>query len=187
MSSMYFAGWHALDKANPLFKLANKENLPCCSLVAMWVLSVAENVKGSSMSEYADHDRDWWARANVYYRDAPWSAIFAAQEKLLGETQYIDLVSEEEDAPSLTPHRWHIVQRWRNLDLNKKGLYDDLVRQAGTRKPTGHTYLAYADYEGKGVTIVQSSVSRGYRISRGTWEGRAGLDGYSVAVLTLPE
>jgi hypothetical protein len=52
---------------------------------------------------------------------------------------------------------------------------------------SGHTYLAYADKEGKGVTIIQSSVAKGYRVNKGTWEGNAGLKGYSVGILTLPE
>ena len=39
--------------------------------------------------------------------------------------------------------------------------------------------------EGK-VTIVQSSIKKGYRINTGTWEGSAGLKGFSVGVLTLP-
>ena len=39
--------------------------------------------------------------------------------------------------------------------------------------------------EGK-VTIVQSSIKKGYRVNTGTWEGNAGLKGFSVGVLTLP-
>jgi len=187
MSNMYFEGWSALDKDTTLYDISHSENLPCCTFVAMWVLDIADKVRGTRMSEYAAHDRDWWSRANVYDRDKPWSALGAAQDKLSGDIEYVECVSDKVDAPSLTPHRWHIIQRWRHLELNKKGMYDDMVRQVGPRKPTGHTYLAYADYEGDGVTIVQSSVSRGYKISRGTWEGQAGLDGYSVAVLTLPE
>ena len=51
----------------------------------------------------------------------------------------------------------------------------------------GHTYLAYADENEEGkVTIIQSSIKKGYRVNTGTWEGNAGLKGFSVGVLTLP-
>ena len=50
----------------------------------------------------------------------------------------------------------------------------------------GHTYLAFAEEEGDGVTIIQSSIKKGYRVNEGTWTGNAGLKGFSVGVLTLP-
>jgi len=186
MKDMYFRGWTAIEH-HSLSGLANRENLPCCSYVAMWVIDVAESFRGNSMLEYAKLDREWWARANVYDPRLPWSAIDTAKEKLSGESKYVDLVSSKINAPSLTPYRWHVVQRWRNLELNEEDMQDDLVITQGRHRSTGHTYLAYAGDDRGYTTIVQSSVSKGYRVSRGIWRGTAGLDGYSVAVLTLPE
>jgi hypothetical protein len=86
-------------------------------------------------------------------------------------------------APQLTRGRWHIVQRWRGLDLGDGvGPQDDEVIDGAT----GHTYWAHMDAAGS-VTIVQSSTSLGLRVTEGgSWVGTAGLDGYSVGVLTLP-
>ena len=50
----------------------------------------------------------------------------------------------------------------------------------------GHTYLAYCASEGTKVTIIQSSIRKGYRVNEGAWQGNAGLKGFSVGVLTLP-
>lgn len=74
-------------------------------------------------------------------------------------------------APPLTPGRWHVVQRWRGLASGRV--------VAGS---SGHTYLVH----GSGV-VVQSSVARGLRVDRGSWVGSAGLTGFEVEVLTLPE
>lgn len=98
-----------------------------------------------------------------------------------GALTYVDRVAAGVHAPPLTLGRWHVVQRWRGLRMGGVGLDDDRVVHGAA----GHTYLAYADHRG-GVRIVQSSESRGYRDTTGTWTGTAGLDGYSVAVLTLP-
>jgi hypothetical protein len=147
----------------------------------MWVLDVVHDVYETSIQRYAAFDLDWWGRANVYDGEKPWSALEAAQEKLGGAISYDDAV--DATAPSLTPGRWHIIQRWRRLDLNEEGMEDDRVE----RGASGHTYLGFADEEGKGVTIIQSSIAKGYRANKGTWEGNAGLKGYSVGILTLPE
>ena len=108
-------GWLVLDDGTPLHKIAHRENLPCCTLCAMWSLDVFQDVYESSVSRYA-------------------------------------------------------------------GMEDDQVKNGSY----GHTYLAYAEEEGNGVTIIQSSIAKGYRINKGTWEGNAGLRGFSVGVLTLP-
>jgi hypothetical protein len=50
----------------------------------------------------------------------------------------------------------------------------------------GHTYLAFCPEESSEVTIIQSSIKKGYRVNKGNWEGNAGLKGFSVGVLTLP-
>ena len=132
-------GWIVLDKRSALTKIAQSENLPCCTLCAMWCLDVADGVNETSVSRYAGQDTDWWKQANVYEWTQPWSALVAIQD-------------------------------------------DEVVNGS-----YGHTYLAYADENEEGkVTIVQSSIKKGYRVNTGTWEGNAGLKGFSVGVLTLP-
>ena len=156
-------GWAVLEDGTTLHKIAHRENLPCCTLCAMWCLDIEQDVCESTVSRYAATDIDWWKAANVYDAEKPWSALVASQAKLGGDIEY----TEEVDAlaPSLTP-----------------GMEDDQVKNGSY----GHTYLAYADKEGKGVTIIQSSIAKGYRVNKGTWEGNAGLKGFSVGVLTLP-
>jgi len=174
-------GWEVLQTGTALHKIAHRENLPCCTLVAMWTLDVVEDVCESSVKRYAAFESDWWKAANVYDPEEPWSALEASQSMFGGVIEYEEEVDDQ--APPLTPGRWHIVQRWRRLDLGDDGMEDDRVEQGAS----GHTYLAYADKEGKGVTIIQSSIAKGYRVNKGTWEGNAGLKGYSVGILTLPE
>jgi len=175
-------GWIVLDSRSPLTKIATTENLPCCTLCAMWCLDVADDVKETSVSRYAGQDTAWWKMANVYEWTDPWSALTAIQHKLGGTIAYCADV--EDLAPPLTPGRWHIVQRWGKLGLNDEDLMEDDEVVNGSY---GHTYLAYADENEEGkVTIVQSSIKKGYRVNTGTWEGNAGLKGFSVGVLTLP-
>ena len=173
-------GWNVLEDGTALHKIAHRENLPCCTLCAMWALDVEQDVCESSVSRYAGTDLDWWKAANVYDPEKPWSALEAIQNKLGGVVVYEAIVDAH--APSLTPGAWHIVQRWRRLDLGDPGMEDDQVKNGSY----GHTYLAYAEKEGNGVTIIQSSIAKGYRVNKGTWEGNAGLGGFSVGVLTLP-
>jgi hypothetical protein len=174
-------GWAVLGSGTALKEIALDENLPCCTLCAMWCLDVGQDVCESSVTRYAGHDLDWWKGANVYDPEKPWSALEAIQNKLGGTIEYEAMVSDQ--APSLTPGVWHVIQRWRRLDLGDPGMEDDEVKKGSY----GHTYLAYAEEEGNGVTIIQSSIAKGYRVNKGTWEGNAGLKGFSVGVLTLPE
>ena len=175
-------GWAVLAGDTALYKIASSENLPCCTLVAMWCLDVAENVSEISVTRYAAHDLAWWKLANVYDALDPWSALTANQHKLGGTLEYCQEVKDK--APGLTPGHWHVVQRWNRLELNKDDLMEDDEVVNGSY---GHTYLAYADPEEEGkVTIIQSSIKKGYRVNTGTWEGDAGLKGFSVGVLTLP-
>jgi hypothetical protein len=173
-------GWLIIAPSSPFYELAKKENLPCCTLCAAWVLDMAHDVHGLTVNDYARYDKTWWKAANVYDRDKPWSALAAAKEKLGGSVEYREKVNG--DAPPLTAGSWHIIQRWGRLDLNESGLEDDQV----VGNSYGHTYLAYAPAGAGDVTIVQSSIKKGYRVNTGAWEGGAGLDGLSVGVLTLP-
>ena len=162
---MEVKGWTTLRAGGPLNQIATKENLPCCTLCAMWCLDVADNICESSVTRYAGQDLEWWKRANVYERDKPWSALEAIKEKLGGEIEYCSMV--EDEAPPLTPGDDEVVN----------GSY-------------GHTYLAYHltdNLNASSIKIIQSSIKKGYRLDEGTWEGSAGLKGFSVGVLTLPE
>ena len=175
-------GWSTLESGGPLYDIAKKENLPCCTLCAMWCLDVADDVCEDTVSRYAGQDLDWWKQANVYEPDKPWSALEAIQNKLGGQIAYCAEV--EDEAPPLTPGRWHVVQRWGGLELNDKDIMEDDVVVNGSY---GHTYLAFCDEDGTKVTIIQSSIKKGYRVNEGNWRGSAGLRGFSVGVLTLPE
>jgi len=182
---MEVKGWTTLRAGGPLNQIATKENLPCCTLCAMWCLDVADNICESSVTRYAGQDLEWWKRANVYERDKPWSALEAIKEKLGGEIEYCSMV--EDEAPPLTPGRWHVIQRWRKLELNDKEIMEDDEVVNGSY---GHTYLAYHltdNLNASSIKIIQSSIKKGYRLDEGTWEGSAGLKGFSVGVLTLPE
>ena len=178
-----------IEEGTPLGTLARAEPLPCCSLVAAMVLEQAgHHPDPATLNAYADADAVYWPPANVWSRAAPWSALTAARSLLRGRWAYESLVGEREGAeyvyaPQLTRDRWHIVQRWRGLDLGDGvGPQDDEVIDGAT----GHTYWAHMDAAGS-VTIVQSSTSLGLRVTQGgSWVGTAGLDGYSVGVLTLP-
>jgi len=178
---LHLKGWDVLKVGSALNKIAVNENLPCCTLCAMWCLDVVEDVCESSVGRYAGQDTEWWKRANVYEWTQPWSALVAIQEKLGGDIAYCAIV--EDEAPPLTPGRWHIIQRWGKLGLNQKDLMEDDEVVNGSY---GHTYLAFCPEESSEVSIIQSSIKKGYRVNKGNWEGNAGLKGFSVGVLTLP-
>ena len=177
-----------VSESHPLGQWARRDNLPCCTLVACIIAQLAGRAPvEQSVSAYSGVDAAWWSRANVWDRSKPWSSVNAARERVGGRWSYEDAVGEGEselvDAPHLTPGRWHVIQRWRGLELGDgDGPQDDRVEDGAT----GHTYLVYCDTDGS-CTVVQSSVAHGLRIDAGgSWSGTAGLDGYAVAVLTLP-
>ena len=172
----------SIEEGTPLGELARTDPLPCCTLVACMALQLAgHDPDPATVKAYAKADPAYWAPANVWSRDAPWSALTAARRLLGGRWAYESMVQDH--APVLTPGRWHIVQRWRGLDMgDDDGPGDDEVIDGAT----GHTYWAHMDAAGL-VTIVQSSTARGLRIDAGgSWVGSAGLSGYAVGVLTLP-
>lgn len=156
--------------------------LPCCTFVALALLeaeghqidAIEDGPKASGLA--------WWRQANVWDGSEPWSALRAAE--VMSKSASLRIMFVGELAPPLKPGRWHVVQRWKGLDLgDDPGPGDDRVI-AG--RSTGHTYLAHMDQSGR-ARIVQSSVAHGYRDTVGTWSGDAGLAGYSVGVCYLPE
>jgi len=156
--------------------------LPCCTFVALALLeaeghqidAIEDGPKASGLA--------WWRQANVWDGSEPWSALRAAE--VMSKSASLRIMFVGELAPPLKPGRWHVVQRWKGLDLgDDPGPGDDRVI-AG--RSTGHTYLAHMDHSGR-ARIVQSSVAHGYRDTVGTWSGDAGLAGYSVGVCYLPE
>jgi len=162
--------------------LAKRENLPCCTFTALALLEA----DGAEITSIDDGPRarglEWWKDANVWDPTRPWSALDAAREI----TGAADLRVQEvlHTAPPLRAGRWHLVQRWRNLDPGETAEFgDDLVKPG---QSTGHTYLAHLADDGV-CRIVQSSVNLGYRDTTGTWTGSAGLTGYAVGVVYLPE
>lgn len=165
----------------PLATLAAAERLPCCTYVALWLLERAGHEVGSVVAGLRAGGRDWWDKANVLDPAEPWSAIAAARELHGGTTAY-RVVAPGRGAPVLTEGRWHVVQRWRGLSGADTETLDD---DQATGSSRGHAYLAYG-LPGRQARIVQSSTSAGYRDTVGDWTGTAGLDGYTVAVLTLP-
>ena len=40
-------GFEALDKGTSIYAISRSQNLPCCTLVAMWVLDVAHDVEAN--------------------------------------------------------------------------------------------------------------------------------------------
>ena len=169
--------------------LARAEALPCCTLVACVLLEQAgHHPDPATVDAYAAADATYWPDANVWSLETPWSALTAARALLGGQWAYESLVGMRDEvehvhAPQLTVNRWHVVQRWRGLDLGDGiGPQDDTVIDGAT----GHTYLVYMD-AAHVCTVVQSSTALGLRVDvGGSWLGTAGLDGYAVGVLTLP-
>jgi len=159
------------------------DGLPCCTFVALALLEAA----GHEIETVDDGPKasglNWWKLANVWDIKRPWSALDAARQLTGSGDCRILLVTDT--APPLRRGRWHVVQRWRNLgDGGEPGPEDDHVVPG---RSTGHTYLAYLDEDGETCRIVQTSAAKGYRDTIGTWQGSAGLTGYSVGVVYLPE
>ena len=78
-----------IEEGTPLGTLARAEPLPCCSLVAAMVLEQAgHHPDPATLDAYADADPVYWPPANVWSRDAPWSALTAARSLLRGRWAY---------------------------------------------------------------------------------------------------
>jgi hypothetical protein len=170
------------DVDHPFGAFARRHRLPCCTMTALWIAlveGVGVDLSGS-VGQAAQSVRvtstDWmrrWAALNVIDAATPWSPLIGVE----GTRRQGPLMvtAPRWPAPSLTPGRWHLIQRWRGLDSGR------VVE--GSR---GHAYLVRADDDGAGCTVYQSSEARGFRVDRGEWDGTAGLDGWWVGSVTLP-
>ena len=43
-------GFEVLDKGTSIYAISRSQNLPCCTLVAMWILDVAHDVEANHVS-----------------------------------------------------------------------------------------------------------------------------------------
>lgn len=167
---MYDNGWRAIHHP-ALEKLIQSQKLPCCSLVAAWVLTLLDeqpDLDDAHKQAAWASDRALWARLNLWEGYNRFENIDAAQELLGGSVEFISMMPGK-DAPKLTQNRWHIIQRWK--------------------ESKGHNYLVYSkefDVNLNNAIVVQSDEQKGFRVSEGTWSKSAGLEGYDVAVLHLP-
>jgi hypothetical protein len=159
----------SIDEGTPLGELARAQALPCCSLVACILLEQAGyHPDPATLDAYADADPVYWPPANVWSRDAPWSALTAARALLRGRWAYESLVGEREGAelvhaPQLTPGRWHVVQRWRGLELGEGiGPQDDEVIDGYRRRD--RAYLS--GVHGRGALVHRGSIQHRARAAR---------------------
>ena len=129
---------------------------PCCSLVAVWVLSQLYAAPSDPTSDAAWRALDpvAWSMLNVWDAGQPWSATDAARCLLHGH-----LVEAVEVG------RWHVVQRW-NRD-----------------RTAGHTYLMMP-LDSTHFRVVQSSERLGYRDQILPDYRRAGMEHRAVVVET---
>jgi hypothetical protein len=170
-----------LAEAHPFGAFVRRHRLPCCTMTALWIAlveGVPVDLSGSitraamSVRSSGDQWEESWDALNVVDSRAPWSPLDAA----FGHVQAPRFVSASRPAPSLTPGRWHLIQRWRGLDYGGRVV----------KSSQGHAYLVRADDDGRGCTVYQSSEAKGFRVSAGSWDGTAGLDGRWVGSVTLP-
>lgn len=161
---------------------AKTQNLPCCTFVAA---AIAEARWGAPMERsVAAYSRlpgnlQWWRDMNVWDGERPWSAVDRARDSV-SSTGFSRFDTRVKDLAPPLDDGWTLVQRWRGLDGQETQSPDD---DSFVNGASGHTYLVFKS--GTSVRVVQSSVSKGYRDSTGTWTGSAGLDGYSVGITHL--
>jgi hypothetical protein len=170
-------------EAHPFGSFVRRWPLPCCTMTALWI-ALVEGVPvdlSGSITQAAQSVRvtssDWmrrWYALNVIDPAAPWSPLIGV-DGVVRAPRLVSASTPWTSAPSLTPGRWHLIQRWRGLDSGR------VVK--GSR---GHAYLVRADDDGRGCTVYQSSEAKGLRVSAGSWDGTAGLDGWWVGSVTLP-
>jgi hypothetical protein len=164
ISSTYEAGASVFDPDQPLGSLARARNLPCCSLVAAWALSIKGYNPGG---DYLNFPEAWsalspsfWSKANIY---TPGNSAWASIEAVVGLVGGSICVKPAGEIPELAPGRWHAVQRWKGN--------------------SGHTYLVwYPDSPVEQTVKIESSIAQGFRTTTGPW-GET-MD-YTVGVATL--
>lgn len=197
-------GWTVLGAGAPLGALARAYAMPCCTFVALWLLTVQGRVavptEGAPLDRYraaaaagSAWDPAWWRAANVSEaQPRAWSSIEAAAAALGSTLQIPHLVSSRSieaaadlggvilQTPRLVSSRLPAPAltsgRWHVVQR-----WHDLPRLRG-----GHTYLVHAGSDGRTVRVVQSSEAKGFRVSSGSWDGTAGLVGYHVGAVVLP-
>jgi len=157
------SGKHVLSTAHALGVQIRRENWPCSAMVAAWLQAV-QGRSATSWAAWRRFDPALWDAVNITDDAHPWSGVVAVCEHF-GTELAICNVSRMRFAPPLVNNCWHFVQRW------KRG------------RAAGHAYLVYRD--GVDVTVYESGILDGYQERVGTWEGAAGLDGYSVGVVPL--
>ncbi len=163
------SGKQALRPQNPLGMQVRRDPWPCSSMVAAWLQAV-QGRTSDSWRGWRAIDADLWDAVNIVDPSQPWSGVIAAYMEL-GDDIAITMVAPGGAAPQLRSRCWHVVQRWKHVT-------DDPMTHLG-----GHAYLVWRD--GDTVEVYQSSVFEGYRVNVGTWEGSAGLAGYSVGIAYL--
>jgi hypothetical protein len=164
-----------LDQGALVGALARREQLPCCTLVALVVLAIdghpAASVASGALIASRVYPAGWWHRANLRTvagdelelvlrsgEDArEWDPVQAAAEVFGGSVVFVEL---DDPRPSLGPGTY-VVQQW-----------------SGSR---GHTYLVSVDPDGM-TTRRHSSTSKGYR-EETAWELPSGC---RLGILQLP-
>jgi len=146
--------------------------LACLVGVPNDVLTYQKAIKWGAGVRRGSVDAGWWGNANVVDHRRPWSSLAAAEVALgVGRMIVPRLVSASMPAPSLTPGRWHVIQRWIDPGALK----------------SGHTYLVHAGpTPADPVMVLQSSEAKRLRVTPGSWDGTAGLTGYHVGAVVLP-
>lgn len=121
-----------------VYTVAAKQNLPCCTFVAMWLLEYAGHAppRPHIINSWYAVAPSMWERLNVWDDSDVWSLIPAAMDLVGGYVVHAPVTGF-----------WHVVQRW-NSDRSK-----------------GHAFLVYAHYDGT-FQVVQSSIREGFRNDR---------------------
>ena len=159
--------------------------MPCCVLVARWVVSQLDPTVDPVAADWAaDVGRcvsivglDAW-RGLVVSGDDVWSCPDTAARLLGGRVAWYPSVS-----PSTSVQLGqgvHVVQRWRGLEGSDTAAAGDDSFRPGA---SGHAYLV--EREGDAVRVVQSSTAAGVRSSLGSWRRDGWLSGYAVRVASV--
>ena len=123
-------------------------NAPCCTFVAKALAYLY-----GAESRYNESKRDWWARANIWDENEPFSNLEAYAEVLAsigGNAQYnvMNNITWRRVEGLLRKGQWYIMQGWRE-------------------NGTGHTFFIRISKGRKDEGfILESSVGRGLRGNR---------------------